>query len=160
MTEPLTPEQMASVGWAKRPGIYDTRTALNYMRLTADNRILFGGRLTHYFNNNTDPEDGKKIGPYLKLAGHFFSTFAMLTDIKLSHAWSGPIALTTRMAVHYQRYHQGNMIYGGGDSGFGVTATRFGARVVLAVLDKRDIPETKLEFAPTLPAYVPHEPFR
>ena len=160
MTEPLTPEQMESVGWANRQGIYDTRTALNYMRLTADNRILFGGRLAYYFNNNTDPEGDKKIDPYLKLAGHFFSTFPMLTDIKFSHAWSGPIALTTRMAVHYQRYHQGDMIYAGGYSGFGVTATRFGARVGLAVLDKRDTPETRLEFATTLPAYIPPEPFR
>ena len=160
MTEPLTDEQMASVGWANRQGIYDTRTQLNYMRLTADNRILFGGRLAYYFANNTDPEGDKKIDPYLRLANNFFRTFPSLAGIKFSHAWSGPIALTTRMAVHYQRYHQGDMIYAGGYSGFGVTATRFGARVGLAILDGKDIPETKLEFATTLPGYIPPEPFR
>ncbi len=160
VTEPLSAEQMKSVGWANRQGIYDTRTQLNYMRLTADNRILFGGRLAYYSGNNTDPEGDKKIDPYLRLADNFYRTFPMLTGIKFSHAWSGPIALTTRMAVHYQRYHQGDMIYAGGYSGFGVTATRFGARVGLAILDKKDIPETMLEFATTLPSYIPPEPFR
>ena len=160
MTEPLTDEQLASVGWNNRQGIYDTRTQLNYMRLTSDNRILFGGRLAYYFGNNTDPVGDKKPEPYIRLVENFYRTFPSLAEIKFSHAWSGPIALTTRMAVHYQHYHGGDMIYAGGYSGFGVTATRFGARVGLAILDDKDIPERKLKFATTLPAYIPPEPFR
>ena len=42
VAEPLTRVQMRKIGWQHRQGIYDTRTQLNYMRLTADNRILFG----------------------------------------------------------------------------------------------------------------------
>ena len=42
VTEPLDKVHMEKVGWKNRQGIYDTRTQLNYMRLTADNRILFG----------------------------------------------------------------------------------------------------------------------
>jgi glycine/D-amino acid oxidase-like deaminating enzyme len=161
MTEPLTPEQMDKVGWNNRQGIYDTRTQLNYMRLTADNRILFGGRLSYFFGNNTDPAYDKTPEPYIRLLGSFYRTFPQLKDdIRFSHAWSGPIGLTTRMAVHYQRYHGGKMVYAGGYSGFGVTATRFGARVGLAVLDGVDIPETRMTFAQTLPNYIPPEPFR
>ncbi|MFC6978669.1 FAD-dependent oxidoreductase [Microbulbifer taiwanensis] len=113
VTEPLTPEQMELVGWQNRQGIYDTRTQLNYMRLTADNRILFGGRLGYFFGNNTDPEEDKTAAPYVRLVENFYRTFPMLRDIKFSHAWSGPIALTTRMAVHYQHYHGGRMLYAG-----------------------------------------------
>jgi len=161
MSEPLTPEQMDKVGWHNRQGIYDTRTQLNYMRLTADNRILFGGRLSYFFGNNTDPAHDKTPEPYIRLLGSFYRTFPQLKeDIRFSHAWSGPIGLTTRMAVHYQRYHGGKMVYAGGYSGFGVTATRFGARVGLAVLDGVDIPETRMTFAQTLPNYIPPEPFR
>ena len=58
------------------------------------------------------------------------------------------------MAVHYQRYHDGNMVFAGGYSGFGVTASRFGARVGLAILDDEDIPETKMAFATTEPNYI------
>lgn len=161
VTEPLTGEQMEKVGWQHRQGIYDTRTQLNYMRLTADNRILFGGRLGYFFGNNTNPALDKTPEPYVRLVRSFYRTFPQLAeDIRFSHAWSGPIGLTTRMAVHYQKYHDGDMVFAGGYSGFGVTASRFGARVGLAILDQVDIPETRMQFTQTVPDYIPPEPFR
>ena len=161
VTEALTTAQMESVGWENRQGIYDTRTQLNYMRLTKDNRILFGGRLGYFFGNHTDPAYDKTADPFIPLVASFYRTFPQLKgNIRFSHAWSGPIGLTTRMAVHYQRYHQGRMVYAGGYSGFGVTASRFGARVGLAILDQVDIVETKMTFATTEPNYIPPEPFR
>ena len=161
VTEPLSAEQMDRIGWRHRQGIYDTRTQLNYMRLTADNRILFGGRLDYFFGNDTDPALDKTAAPYVRLVQSFYRTFPQLADeIRFAYAWSGPIGLTTRMAVHYQRYHGGNMVFAGGYSGFGVTASRFGARVGLAILDGQDLPETRLSFARTLPNYIPPEPFR
>ncbi|WP_426415284.1 NAD(P)/FAD-dependent oxidoreductase [Aestuariirhabdus sp. LZHN29] len=160
VTEPLTDAQMETIGWKNRQGIYDTRTQLNYMRLTADNRILFGGRLDYFFNNDTDPKADKTANNFLPLVDNFYKTFPSLQGIKFSHAWSGPIGLTTRMAVHFQHYHNGDMIYAGGYSGFGVTATRFGSRVGLAILDGKDTIETRLAFATSLPSYIPPEPFR
>ncbi|WP_017573070.1 NAD(P)/FAD-dependent oxidoreductase, partial [Nocardiopsis halotolerans] len=43
MTEPLTDEQMASLGWKGRQGLSDAANFFHYYRLTADNRILWGG---------------------------------------------------------------------------------------------------------------------
>lgn len=161
MTDPLNDEQMALVGWQSRQGIYDTRTQLNYMRLTKDNRILFGGRLNYFFNNNTDPALDKTADPYLRLVNAFYRTFPQLKEtVRFSHAWSGPIGLTTRMAVHYQRFHQGKMVFAGGYSGFGVTASRFGAQVGLDILDGKQTEATRLSFANTVPGYIPPEPFR
>ena len=161
VTEPLSAEQMSQLGWQNRQGVYDTRTQLNYMRLTKDNRILFGGRLGYFYGNHTDPAADKESAPYVRLVEAFYSTFPQLaSDVKFSHAWSGPIGLTSRMAVRYQSFHQGHMVFAGGYSGFGVTATRFGARVGLALLDEVDLPETRMTFARTIPGYVPPEPFR
>lgn len=161
VTEPLTDTQMEKIGWQHRQGIYDTRTQLNYMRLTADNRILFGGRLDYFFGNNTDPALDKTPQPYVRLVHSFYRTFPQLAEeIRFAYAWSGPIGLTTRMAVHYQRYHDGDMVFAGGYSGFGVTASRFGARVGLEILDQVDSPETRMQFARTVPDYIPPEPFR
>ncbi len=161
VSEPLSDEQMQMVGWQHRQGIYDTRTQLNYMRLTKDNRILFGGRLDYFFNNNTDPATDKTAAPFLRLVNAFYRTFPQLKEsVRFSHAWSGPIGLTTRMAVHYQRFHEGNMIFAGGYSGFGVTASRFGAETGLDILDGKDTEATRLSFARTVPAYIPPEPFR
>lgn len=159
-TEPLTAEQKAAVGWANRQGVYDTRTQLNYIRLTPDDRILFGGRLGYFMNSPRDPALDRTPAPYLRLADAFFATFPQLEGIRFSHAWSGPIALTTRMAVHFQTYHGGKAVYAGGYSGFGVSASRFGARVGLAKLMGQHLPETGMEFAATEPNWIPPEPFR
>ena len=159
-TEPLSPEQIERVGWQNRQGIYDTRTQMNYMRLTKDNRIIFGGRLGYFYGGNPDPAEDKTEKPFLRLAEAFARTFPQLNDVSFSHAWSGPIALTNRMAVHFQHYFDGDVIYAGGYSGFGVSASRFGARVGLAILDGKEIPETQMAFAVTEPGYIPPEPFR
>lgn len=161
MTQPLSDEQMDRIGWKNRQGVYDTRTQLNYSRLTKDNRILFGGRLGYFFNNNTDPaSDRESSEVFERLAGAFFNTFPQLDDVRFSHAWSGPIALTTRMAVHFQRCYGDKAIYAGGYSGFGVSGSRFGARIGLAMLDGLDKPELKMDFATTMPNWIPPEPFR
>lgn len=161
-TQPLTDEQLDRIGWRNRQGIYDTRTQLNYMRLTRDNRMTFGGRLTYYYDgtNNTDPAGERVVQPYLRLAEAFHRTFPQLDDVQFTHAWSGPIALTTRMAVHFQSYQDGDMIWAGGYSGFGVSTSRFGARVGLAKLDQEDLPELKMSFATSMPSRIPPEPLR
>ena len=160
VTEPLTSAQRDRIGWRHRQGAYDTRTQLNYMRLTADDRILFGGKLDYAFGNAVDAAVDRDPGTYLSLAAAFQRTFPQLDDVPFSHAWSGPIAMTTRMAVHFQRYFDGRAIWAGGYSGFGVSASRFGARVGLALLDGDDLPETRMRFATTLPAWIPPEPLR
>ena len=64
------------------------------------------------------------------------------------------------MAVHFQRYYDNKVIYAGGYSGFGVSTSRFGARVGLDILDAKVTPELDLEFANSLPNWMPPEPFR
>ncbi|TMV09027.1 FAD-dependent oxidoreductase [Ruegeria sediminis] len=160
MTQPLSDEQMARIGWANRQGVYDTRTQLNYMRLTRDNRILYGGRLGYFMHSPRDPELDRTTEPYESLAAAFFRTFPQLDDLRFSHAWSGPIALTTRMAVHFQTYFGGKAVYAGGYSGFGISTSRFGAEFGLAKLLGSDRPELEMEFARTMPNWIPPEPFR
>ncbi|MFB9981303.1 NAD(P)/FAD-dependent oxidoreductase [Mesorhizobium kowhaii] len=159
-TEPLTNEQMSRIGWENRQGVYDTRTQLNYMRLTKDNRIVYGGHVDYHFNNNVDPPQALQIENYERLAGYFFKTFPQLGDIKFTHAWSGPIDLTMRLAVHFQRYYGGKGLYVGGYTGFGVTASRFGAAMGLDLIDGKDNPSLELDFARTMPNWVPPEPAR
>lgn len=161
-TEPLSRDQMDRIGWRNRQGVYDTRTQLNYMRLTRDDRIVFGGRLAYFFNghNAPDPALERTASPYLRLAEAFYRTFPQLEDVRFSHAWSGPIALTTRMAVHFQTYHGGDVVWAGGYSGFGVSTSRFGARIGLAKLYRADLPELQMAFARTMPGRIPPEPLR
>ena len=43
LTEPLTDEQLDSIGWRGREGVEDFRDLVHYYRLTADNRLLIRG---------------------------------------------------------------------------------------------------------------------
>src|SRR4029450_5649654 len=43
MTEPLTHQQFAEIGWEKRQGVGDMGDQFHCYRLSADDRILFGG---------------------------------------------------------------------------------------------------------------------
>jgi glycine/D-amino acid oxidase-like deaminating enzyme len=74
-TAPLSDEQMARIGWNNRQGIYDTRTQLNYFRLTKDNRIIFGGRVSYHFGGDPNPAADRDESTYYKLAEAFYRTF-------------------------------------------------------------------------------------
>ena len=130
------------------------------MRLTKDNRIVFGGKMGYYYGDKTSPEKEKNHDTYGRLSDAFLRTFPQLDDVRFSHAWSGPIALTTRMAVHFQRYFDDRVVYAGGYSGFGISTSRFGARVGLGLLDGSSEPELQMEFARSMPNRIPPEPFR
>ena len=55
-TEPLTAEQLASIGWQGRHGIADSSNQFHYYRLTADDRILWGGYdAIYHFGRRIDP---------------------------------------------------------------------------------------------------------
>ena len=62
--------------------------------------------------------------------------------------------------MHFQTYHRGKVVYAGGYSGFGVSASRFGADIGLAKLNGATRPELECDFARTMPGIIPPEPFR
>jgi glycine/D-amino acid oxidase-like deaminating enzyme len=159
-TEPLTAGQLASVGWRFRQGIYDTRTQLNYMRLTSNNRIVFGGHVGYFFNNAIDPKEDRDVQSFTALATTFTETFPQLEDVRVTHVWGGPIDYCKRVAMFFQRFLQGRAIWVGGYSGFGVAASRFGAATALDILFERRTCATSLDIATTFPGGIPGEPLR
>ncbi len=154
-TEPLTPEQMARIGWKNRQGFYDTRTQLNYGRLTKDNRIIFGGSVTYHYGEHMDPEENRMPATYAGLIAAFFTTFPQLHDVKFSHAWGGPIDYCSRGSVFVKRYFDGKAVFVAGYTGFGVAASRFGANMGLNTLFGRDTPEQKLDIVKKGTAWIP-----
>lgn len=159
-TEPLTDEQLGRIGWAQRQGVYDTRTQLNYFRLTKQNNIIFGGLVSYHFGGDAEPaEDGCKP-TYHRLAQAFYSTFPQLADVKFSHAWGGPIDYCSRGSVFAKPYLGGKAVFVAGYTGFGIGASRFGAFMGLNMLFDRSSPERQLDIARQGPAWIPPEPLR
>ena len=55
-TEPLTSEQLDRIGWRSRQGIGDSGNQFHYYRLSADNRIVWGGYdAVYHYGRRVDP---------------------------------------------------------------------------------------------------------
>jgi glycine/D-amino acid oxidase-like deaminating enzyme len=161
VTEPLTPAQLASIGWQNRQGISDIPNQFHYYRLTADNRILWGGYdAMYYFRGKMNTELESRPESWALLSQHFLQTFPQLEGVRFSHAWGGAIDTCTRFSVFWGRAMGGRVAYALGYTGLGTASTRFGAEVMLDLLDGRRSKATSTKFVQDKPLPFPPEPFR
>jgi len=160
MTEPLSAEQRAAIGWAGREGLADQANQFHYARLTADDRILWGGYdAIYYYGGATDAARYDRHETYVRLASHFLATFPQLEGIRFTHRWSGVIDTSTRFSAFLARAHAGRVAHVAGFTGLGVGASRFMALAALDAVDGLDTERTRLEMLRTLPVPFPPEPF-
>lgn len=158
-TEPLTAEQLDRIGWRNRQGVGDCANQFHYYRLTADNRVVWGGYdAIYHFGRRVDAAYEDRPQTYRRLAEHFFITFPQLDDIRFSHRWAGAIDTNTRFCAHWGTAQGGRVAYVNGFTGLGVGATRFAADVCLDLLDGTPTPRTELEMVRRRPLPFPPEP--
>ena len=161
MTEPLSTEQLGSIGWEGREGLADAGNQFHYYRRTADDRILWGGYdANYYFRNGMGPAYEDRMPSYELLVGHFFETFPQLEGLGFTHRWAGPIGTTSKFAVAFGTRHDGRLAWAAGYTGLGVGASRFGARVALDLVDGLDTERTALKMVRKKPFPFPPEPVR
>jgi glycine/D-amino acid oxidase-like deaminating enzyme len=161
MTEPLSAEQKRAIGWNARQGIGDGGNQFHYYRLTADDRILWGGYDAVYRRGGpVGAQYDDHDETFSKLSQHFFTTFPQLEGVRFTHRWGGAIDTCSRFSVFFGTAHGGRVAYATGYTGLGVAATRFGARVGLDLLDGRDTEATRLKYVRSRPVPFPPEPLR
>jgi glycine/D-amino acid oxidase-like deaminating enzyme len=141
-TEPLSPEQRRSIGWAHRQGVSDAANQFHYYRLTADDRIVWGGYDAVFHNwGRIDPSFEQRDATHAKLAEHFFETFPQLEGLRFTHRWGGVIDTSTRFSVGFGTGFDGRVAFAVGYTGLGVGASRFGGQVCVDLLYR---PESEL----------------
>ncbi|MDE3133682.1 MAG: FAD-dependent oxidoreductase [Acidobacteriota bacterium] len=161
MTEPLSDAQLEAVGWRRRQGIGDAGNQFHYYRLTADNRILWGGYDAVYrYGGPVAPEYDDDTPTFARLAHNFFTNFPQLAGLRFTHRWGGAIDTCSRFSVFFGSALHGRAVYALGYTGLGVGASRFGARTGLDLLDGRAGEATSLEFVRRRPLPFPPEPLR
>ncbi len=161
MTEPLSADQMASIGWSGREGVGDASNQFHYYRLSADDRILWGGYdASYHFNNGVDPKFENSDTIHKMLSEHFFTTFPQLEGLRFTHRWAGPIATTSRFTATWGTSFKGRLAWAVGYTGLGVGASRFGARVALDIVQGRSTERTQLAMVRKKPFPFPPEPLR
>ncbi|TIC79538.1 FAD-dependent oxidoreductase [Nocardioides sp. GY 10113] len=158
-TEPLSPEQLASLGWAGRSGVADSGNLFHYYRLTRDNRILWGGYdAVYHFGRSIDAEHEQRAATHRVLAEHFYETFPQLADVGFSHRWGGVIDTCTRFCAFFGLAHRDRVAYAAGFTGLGVGASRFAADVMLDLLAGEPTERTRLAMVRERPLPFPPEP--
>ena len=159
MTEPLSDEQMAAIGWEGRQGIGDCANRFHYYRLTADNRILFGGwDAVYHFGRQVSWKYDQRPETFETLAEHFFATFPQLAGLKFTHKWGGPIDTCSRFFSFFTSAYGRKVAMAAGFTGLGVGASRFAGTVMLDLLSGEDTELTQLEMVRKLPLPFPPEP--
>jgi glycine/D-amino acid oxidase-like deaminating enzyme len=161
VTQPLTKEQLESIGWKGREGLSDAGYQFHYYRLTKENEILWGGYDAIYnYKGKVRQEYEARPETYAKLATNFFKTFPQLAGIKFTHGWGGAIDTCSRFSPFWGTDLDNKVAYVLGYTGLGVASTRFGASTMLDLLDEIENEATSLQMVKHKPIPFPPEPFR
>ena len=106
--------------------VEDIRYVLDYFRLSADNRLLFGGGTVY---GGTDPSDIEK-----KLRPNMEKIFPQMKGVKIDHAWSGNFALSFSRVPQMGKLGP-NTYFAHGYSGHGVTGSHLYGRILSEAVD-------------------------
>ena len=105
--------------------ISDTRFVVNYFRLTADGRLLFGGGEKYTTRPPVDMADF--VRPFME------RTFPQLKGIPISHAWGGLVSVTRTRLPHVGR--EGPVLWAHGYSGMGTILSTLAGSVLARAID-------------------------
>jgi glycine/D-amino acid oxidase-like deaminating enzyme len=149
-TEPLSPEQISSLGLAKGKPFYTVDLPYLWGRLFHKNRLIFGSGLVHL-------EDWRELLTLNVLEGQPAELLAdlekrvrelhpALRGVRLSHRWGGPILIADRWQPVFTRHPENqNVIVLGAYSGHGVAQSVYlGAWAAEAMLGRRELPDWSL----------------
>ena len=121
-TEPLS-EAQAHALLPQNMAVCDQRVALDYYRLSADRRLLFGGAC-HY--SGRDPQD---IAAYMR--PKMLDVFPHLKDVRIDYQWGGMIGIGANRLPQIGRLSdQPNVYYAQAYSGHGVNATHLAGKLL------------------------------
>ena len=101
--------------------IYDNRFVLDYHRLSADRRLIFGG------GTNYSGRSSRDIAAELRPA--IIATYPRLRDVKIAYQWSGQAGIIINRIPHLGRVSP-NIFYAEGYSGHGIATSHIVAEIM------------------------------
>jgi gamma-glutamylputrescine oxidase len=120
-TEPLDEATVNSIN-PRDVAIADSRFVINYYRLSADKRLLFGGGENYSSNFPSDIESFVRK-PMLEI-------YPQLADKRIDYAWGGTLAVTLNRMPHFGRLSNHGIYFAQGYSGHGVAMATLGGKIM------------------------------
>lgn len=100
----------------------DSRFVVNYYRLSADKRLLFGG------GENYRTSFPKDIASFVRKP--MLEIYPYLKDTKIDYAWGGTLAVTLNRMPNFGTLHDHKIIYAQGYSGHGVAMATLAGQMI------------------------------
>ena len=119
-TEPLGEARARSL-IANNMAVCDTNFVLDYYRLSADHRLLFGGKVSY---SGREPRQLAQA-----MRADMLRVFPQLADVAVDYAWGGFCDITLNRAPDFGRLAP-NIYYAQGFSGHGVANTGLAGKVI------------------------------
>ena len=119
-TEPLS-DELANAIIPKDTSMADSRFVINYWKLSADNRLVFGGGENY---RRGFPKDIKNF-----VRKYMLQIYPQLGSTKIDYGWGGTLAITMNRLPHFGRVED-NIWHMQGYSGHGVPTATFAGKLV------------------------------
>jgi gamma-glutamylputrescine oxidase len=120
-TEPLSETQLETIN-PRDVAFSDSRFVVNYYRLSADKRMLFGGGENYRQNFPAD------IASFVRKP--MLQVYPQLADTRIDYAWGGTLAVTLNRMPHFGRLGQHNTYFAQGYSGQGVAMATLAGKLI------------------------------
>jgi gamma-glutamylputrescine oxidase len=119
-TEPLGADRARKL-IANNTAVSDMNWVLDYFRLSADHRLLFGGRVNYSGLSSFDAPSATRA--------RMLTVFPQLSDVRVEFAWGGDVDITLNRAPHFGRLAP-NVYFLQGFSGHGIALTGIAGKLV------------------------------
>lgn len=106
--------------------VSDSKFVLNYYRLSADNRLIFGGG--EKYSPRPPADIGAFVRPYIE------AVFPQLKGVEIDQAWGGMVGLSLNRLPQFGRI--GNSFYAHGWSGHGVLLTTLAGQLIAEAMQE------------------------
>ncbi len=130
-TEPLPGEVLAEIGWHGRETVSDGRLMVTYAQLTADGRIVFGGRGAPYkFGSDIHSRHDTSNRVHAAIEETMHQLFPAASGVRVSHRWGGPLGVPRDWHAGVYFDATTHAFHAGGYVGDGVALSHLTARVL------------------------------
>ena len=155
------PELLREINWTGGEGVWNFRSAVNYLRTTPDGRIAFG-------TGGLQPGLARSIGPRFsyderfvrQVAEHLWRMFPAFAGVPLDSAWGGPVDVSGSHVPFFGTLPGGNVHFGVGYTGNGVGPSHLGGSILASLALKADDEFARVPLVDLRPRRFPPEPLR
>ncbi len=160
LTEPV-PELLEQIGWTGGEAVIDGRMFLHYFRATKDGRVLmgsgsgpigFGGKIDERFTQD-EPTAARAERGLRRLLPD-------LAEAKITHAWGGPIDVSSDHLPFFGTVPGTRIHYGAGYSGHGAGPSWLGGQILARLALGVDDELTRLLLVTRTVPQLPPEPLK